>query len=134
MTSSNGKIFPRYWPFVQGIHGSSVISPHKGQWRRVLLFSLICVWVNGCVNIDEIGDSRRHRAHYDAIVMLEGVISTRLIKTHWNNASNDDFVIKQTYDQLNALCSQLHVINYLTQCNQMTHMLRQMLLLFQSEL
>ena len=27
------KHFPRYWPFVRGIHPSSGNSPHKGQWR-----------------------------------------------------------------------------------------------------
>ena len=27
------KHFPRYWPFVRGIHRSPVDSPHKGQWR-----------------------------------------------------------------------------------------------------
>ena len=32
------------------------------------LFSLIC-WINGWVNNGEAGDLRRHRAHYDAIVM-----------------------------------------------------------------
>ena len=36
--------FPRYWPFVRGIHRSPVNSPHKGQWHRALMFSLICVW------------------------------------------------------------------------------------------
>ena len=36
------KHFPRYWPFVWGIHLSPVISPHKGQWRGALMFSLIC--------------------------------------------------------------------------------------------
>ena len=36
------KHFSRYWPFVQGIHRSSVNSPHKGQWRETLMFSLIC--------------------------------------------------------------------------------------------
>ena len=36
------KHFPRYWPFVRGIHRSPVNSPHKGQWRGALLFSLIC--------------------------------------------------------------------------------------------
>ena len=34
--------FPRYWPVVRGIHRSPVNSPHKGQWRRALMFSLIC--------------------------------------------------------------------------------------------
>ena len=27
-----------------------VNSPHKGQWRGALMFSLICVWINGWVN------------------------------------------------------------------------------------
>ena len=44
------KHFPRYWPFVQGIHWSLVNSPHKGQWRRALMFSLICTCINGWVN------------------------------------------------------------------------------------
>ena len=63
------KHFPRYWPFVRGIHRSPVISPHKGQWRGALMFSLICVWINGWVNNREAGDLRRHRDHYDVIVM-----------------------------------------------------------------
>ena len=41
------KHFPRYWPFVSGIHGSPVDSPHKGQWRGALMFSLVCAWTNG---------------------------------------------------------------------------------------
>ena len=35
------KHFPRYWPFVWGIHRSPVNSPHKGQRRGALMFSLI---------------------------------------------------------------------------------------------
>ena len=45
------KHFPRYWAFVQGIHRWP--SPQKGQWRRALMFSLICAWLNGWVNSDE---------------------------------------------------------------------------------
>ena len=63
------KHFPRYWLFVRGIHRSPVNSPHKGQWRGALMFSLICVWINSWVNNRETGDLRRHRAHYDVIVM-----------------------------------------------------------------
>ena len=44
-------------------------SPHKGQWRGVLKFSLICAWINGWVNNYEAGDLRCHRAHYDVTVM-----------------------------------------------------------------
>ena len=59
------KHFPRYWPFVRGIHRS----PHKGQWRGALMFPMICVWINGWVNNREAGDFRRYRAHYDVTVM-----------------------------------------------------------------
>ena len=63
------KHFPRYWPFVRGIHRSSVNSPHKGQCRGALMFSLICTRINGWVNNGEAGDLRRHRAHHDINVM-----------------------------------------------------------------
>ena len=49
-----------------------VNSPHKGQWRGVLMFSLICVWINGWVNNREAGDLIRHRGHYDVNVMNSG--------------------------------------------------------------
>ena len=48
-----------------------VNSPHKGQWRGALMFTLICVRINGWVNNREAGDLRRHRAHYNAITMSE---------------------------------------------------------------
>ena len=60
MTSSNGNIF---------FHRLPVNSPHKGQWRGALVFSLICAWINGWVNNHEAGYLRRHRPHYDVIVM-----------------------------------------------------------------
>ena len=63
------KHFPRYWPFVRGIHRSPVNFPHKGQWHGALMFSLICVWINDWVNNREAGDLRRYRADYDIIVM-----------------------------------------------------------------
>ena len=45
--------------------------PHKSQWRGALMFSLICVWINGWVNNHEAGDLRRYRIHYDVIVMWD---------------------------------------------------------------
>ena len=41
------KHFPRYWPFLRGIHRihrSPMNYPQKGQSRRAFVFSLICVW------------------------------------------------------------------------------------------
>ena len=62
------KHFSRYWSFVRGIHRSSVDFLHTGQWRGVLIFSLICSWINDWVNNREADDLRRHRAHYDVII------------------------------------------------------------------
>ena len=63
------KHFPRYWPFVRGIHRSPVNSPHKGQWRGALMFSVICVWINHWVTNREAGNLNRHHAHYDVTVV-----------------------------------------------------------------
>ena len=93
------KHFQRYWPFVREIHRSPVNSPHKGQWRGILMFSLICAWTNGWVNNREGGDLRRHRAHYDAIAMynkhkhnlyvLESILFSGLDKTKRGNIMTD---------------------------------------------
>ena len=73
------KHFSRYWPFVRGIHRSPVNSAHKGQWRGALMFTLICVWINGGVNNRKADDLRRNRVHYDVIVMKElwSIIETK---------------------------------------------------------
>ena len=80
-----------------GIHRSSVNFPHKSPWRRALMFSLPCDWINGWVNNRDDGDLRRHRAHYDVIVMVHTVralscivticYSTILILTHWGRVT-----------------------------------------------
>ena len=59
------KHFPCNWPFVRGIHQPPVDSPHKGQWREALMFSLICAWTNGWANNQDVGDFRCHSTHYD---------------------------------------------------------------------
>ena len=64
------KHFPRYWPFVRGIHQWPVNSPRKGPWRGALIFSLICAWTNRWVNNPNAGGLRRHRAHCDVIIMI----------------------------------------------------------------
>ena len=65
--------FPRYWPFVRGIHRSPVNSTHKGQWRGALIFSLIYAWINS----GEADDLRRRRVHYNVTVMVICVDDTR---------------------------------------------------------
>ena len=87
------KHFPRYWPFVRGIQRSPVNSPHKGQWREALMFSLTCVWKNGWVNNREAGDLRRYRAHYNVIVR----------RTHWFNHWRGAFIWGNTTIYLDFL-------------------------------
>ena len=60
------KPFPRY---PKPYHRSSVNSPHKGQWRGALMFSLISAWINGRVNNRYAGVLKPHRAHYDVILL-----------------------------------------------------------------
>ena len=69
MTSSNGNIFRVTGPLCGGFTGHRWILSHKGQWRGTLMFSLIFAWINTCVNNREASDLRRHRVHYDVIVM-----------------------------------------------------------------
>ena len=80
------KHVPRYWPFVRGNHRSPVNSPHKGQWRGALVFSLICLRINGRVNNRKAGDLRRNHAHYDVTVMLRivaGMATRRYAPFQW---------------------------------------------------
>ena len=67
-----------------------VNSPHKGQWRGALIFSLICVWINGWVNNRKAGDLRRHRAHYVVIVMriTSLILPTPIVLYRQTNNSN----------------------------------------------
>ena len=67
--------FPRYWPFLRGIHRSPVNSPHKGQWRRALIFSMIFAWTNGWVNNRNTGDLR---PHYDSLWRHDNVNGPKL--------------------------------------------------------
>ena len=69
MASSNGDIFRVTGTRVRAIHQSPVDSPHQGQWRRALIFSLIYAWTNGWANNRDTGDLRRYCAHYDVTVM-----------------------------------------------------------------
>ena len=79
------KYFQRYWPCVRGIHRSPVNSPHKDQWRGALMLSLICARINAWENNRKAGDLRRHRAHYDVIVMRD-----RYVMSHYDKPRYQD--------------------------------------------
>ena len=67
MTSSNGDIFR-----VTGHLCGKFTGPGEfpAQLRGDLMVSLICAWIHGWVNNGEAGDLKRHRAHYDVIVVI----------------------------------------------------------------
>ena len=65
MMSSNGNIFCITGPLCGEFTGPG----DKGQCRGALMFSLICIWINGWVNNCEAGDLRHHHGHYDVIIM-----------------------------------------------------------------
>ena len=56
--------------FCAGNSPVPVNSPHKGQWRGALMFSLISAWTNSWSNNRDAGDLSRRRAHYDVTVMM----------------------------------------------------------------
>ena len=60
-----------------------VNSPHKGQWRGALMFSLICARIKVWVNNGEASNLRRNRAHYDVTVMSEWMAMGIPLKTDW---------------------------------------------------
>ena len=64
------EIFSALLTICAGIHRWQVNHPHKGQWRGALMFSFICVWINGWVNNREACNLRLYRAHYDVVVMV----------------------------------------------------------------
>ena len=64
------KHFPRYWPFVQGIHQSPVNSHQHAQRPVTRSFDVFFDLPHGWVNSRQAGDLRCHFAHYDVIVMI----------------------------------------------------------------
>ena len=86
--------FSALLPFVRGIYRSPVDSPHKGQWRGALMFSLIWRWTNDWANSRDAGDLKCHRARYDVIVIWKWCHGQFIM--HYNSAGN-------VYDSKHAL-------------------------------
>ena len=91
------KHFPRYWPFVRGIHRTPVNSRTEASDTELLMFSLMCAWINGWVNNREGGDLRRHRTPYDVTV----------IRQSWTNPQYHCLRIK--CDRVSKLNQQLYI-------------------------
>ena len=70
--------FPRYWPFVRGIHQSPVNSPTKDSDAELWCF----LWSapEQTVNNWDAGDLRCHRGNYDVTVMTRHINAFSAIK------------------------------------------------------
>ena len=64
----------RNWTLVRGIHRSPVNYLTKASDVELWCFYLICAWTNGWVNSRDVGNLRRHCAHYDVTVMVKDTI------------------------------------------------------------
>ena len=69
MTSWNGNIFRVTGPLCGEFTGHRWIPHTKASDAEPWCFLWSVPWINGWVNNHEAGDLRRHRAHYDVIVM-----------------------------------------------------------------
>ena len=77
-------------------------SPIPGEQRpvtRSFYGFFICTRINGGVNKGEADDLRRHRVHYDAIVMdVEGIELTREVLIHIFMIKCKSFLVQHTSD------------------------------------
>ena len=69
MTSSNGNIFCVTSLLCGEFTGPQWIPRSKASDAELWCFLWSAPWINGWVNNRDVGDLRRHRAHYDVIVM-----------------------------------------------------------------
>ena len=87
MTSSNGNIF-RVTGHLYGEFAGDLWIPRTKASNAELWWVFICAWINGRVNNREAGDLRRHRAHYDATVMLLRVRTVQGEILHFNRSKS----------------------------------------------
>ena len=81
-----------------GLHLSPVVSPHKGQWRGALIFSLTCAWANGWANNRDTGDFGRHGAHCDVTAMVNFEVALLSLWQVYNYPSNNAVILKHCGD------------------------------------
>ena len=70
MTSLNENIFRGTAHLCGEFTGDRWIPCTMASGADLLMFSLICAWINCWVSNGRAGDLRRHGAHYDVIVMI----------------------------------------------------------------
>ena len=99
------KYFPRYWPFVRGIHRSPVNSPHKGQWHGALMFSLICALSKQSKHRWFVTPSRPFWRHCNVIYLIVFGIHYSVKSTESRNWYNDKSSFYEKYGHHNTKCA-----------------------------
>ena len=64
------KHYPRYWPFVRGIHRWPVDCPHKASDAELWCFFFYLRLNKRWASNRDAGDLRRHRTQYDVTLMV----------------------------------------------------------------
>ena len=80
MTSSNGNIFRVTGHLCGEFPGPRWIPHTKASDAELGCFLWSVPWINGWVNNREAGDLRRHRAHYDVIVVIQNTRTQNTMK------------------------------------------------------
>ena len=105
--------FSANWPFVRGVHRWPVNSPRQGQWRGALIFTLFYAWINGWVNNREVGDLRRHRAHWDVTMMRTLYImpNVSVICFHSQPSPFSIYAFNRAYQELFQRWKRINIAN-----------------------
>ena len=82
ITYSNGNIFRVTGPLYGELIGYRWIPTTKASDTELWCFLWSAPWINGCINNRDTGDLRRHRAHYDVIVMILREANRWLVDFH----------------------------------------------------
>ena len=117
MTSSNGSIFRVTGPLCGEFTGNRWIPHTKASDAELCCFLPSAPWINGWVNNREAGDLRRHRAHYDVIVVLNinAVFIFIISRTHTQYYQHENKTIR-----LRLVC----VFFIMCECRQLISTLR----------
>ena len=99
------KHFSRYWPLCGDCTGHRWIPLTKATDAELLCFLWSAPWINGWVNNREAGESRRHRAHHDVILMTLGLWDTLVSSWSWHTVYRADSRFAPSQWETALLCN-----------------------------
>ena len=73
----------KHFRVVKGIHGSTVVSPYKCQWRGALMYSLMCATTNCWANSQHAGALRHHLDSIAQLLILSELLYGSVTWHRW---------------------------------------------------